>query len=1055
MLFHSFMKKKLKKFFLISGITLSSLVVVLVISFLFIYFNKSFVKNYLEKTIAKSGIQLSIGKLDYGLFPLNVQADSVKVFQEIGGMEVDVSFDELNLKGQLGRLIRKKRPYLEFLNVKGVTCRILIKEVVEEEIDYQMYMRQISDALSNLEELNLENFSIQYITPTNSATLEGCGFVLSDSETEGEYVYSLSSEKIGVDSPSHALMLETSFRSSGKFSLREQPYFEGDMMLRPSRFEFRGETLQLPEIVLKMKGEFPLEKKIMTFPQLELSIPSLLDASASLNLDMSEVSSVVSSTRIHLKDLMKAYALFAPYLKPYIPPQIESFAVEGSVYLEGEYKSISTPSEKKTDFKGMVRIEPTKIRCETPAFAFGSAISGEFKVSGPLPDIRLSGSLDIEEGSLSRDDLSIQEVTLGLSLDGTSASVEVSRLIGSLKGLSFVSEDKKVELDKVGFDGQGRIDITGKKANLDRLEFQFPPLAPIEINAFIDLQPQGEKSVRLKSTKLDSSELLNLFSSFIPGSVLDLGPMGQFDFDISASQSLEAGEEWDFSGTIGLSGGGFHNSSFTFASESLQQKVIFKGKYNLSKQLMEFTADVDLSQGESLWNAYYVDWSQSPFRMKMSGVYHIPLRKLDDFTAETALFSEGKIDVRGWMSFQDASLVDLRVTATKLDLGSLFVFASQGTPIEEYALDLGGDAEAQVNLRMENNNLSLDGRFWIKDGSVINQDKNLLIDGIQVNIPFNYESSAGNGGAQETALEDGYLSIEKFETPYLSFEPFRLDLHAGKNRFVIDPLILDVFGGKAELGRSILTIDPELPSINGLLSFSLRDLDLSKLPVQSEQLSLNGTVLMDFPRVELNPDEIITEGKAEVKMFDATILVEDIKATKPFTKNRTISCNVKFDDLNLEQLTNTIPFGKVTGILKGEVKDLAISYGQPESFILFLESVKTKGVPQKFSLGAVNDLSIISSGESSAIAPNKGFTRFVSEFGYEKIGIYCSLKNDSFTLRGTIREKGVEYLVKRSWLFGISVVNKKPKNRIRFRDMMGRLERIGQSEEATTQKKDL
>ena len=32
-----------------------------------------------------------------------------------------------------------------------------------------------------------------------------------------------------------------------------------------------------------------------------------------------------------------------------------------------------------------------------------------------------------------------------------------------------------------------------------------------------------------------------------------------------------------------------------------------------------------------------------------------------------------------------------------------------------------------------------------------------------------------------------------------------------------------------------------------------------------------------------------------------------------------------------------------------------------------------------------------------------------------------------FTLSGTIKEKGVEYLVKRSWLFGISVVNKKPR----------------------------
>ncbi len=1049
------MKKKLKKFFLISGIALSALVILLVISILFIYFNKSFVKSYLEKSVAQSGIQLSIGKLDYGLFPLNVQADSVKAFQEIGGMEVEVSFDELNLKGQLGRLIRKTRPSLEFLNVKGAAFRILIKEVEEEEIDYQMYMRQISDALSHVEKLNLENFSIQYITPTNSATLERCGFVVSESEKEGEYVFSLNSERIGVDSPPHALLLNASFRSSGRFSFREKPYFEGEMVLHPSQFEFKGETLHLPEVALNIKGEFPYEKKRVSFPKLELSVPLLLDASASLNLDSSEAPSIVSSMEVHLKDLKRAYGLFAPYLKPFIPPQIESFAVEGSVYLEGEYQSIGTSSGKKTDLEGMVRIEPSQIRCETPAFALRSALRGEFEVSGELPDLRLSGSLDLEKGSLSRDDLSIREVTLGLSVEGTSTAVDVSRFNGTLEGFSFVSKDKTVDLDKVGFDGQGRIDIARKKANLDRMEFRFPSLAPVEINALVDLQPQGEKSVRLKSMELDSAEILNLFSDFIPQSVLDLGPMGQFDFDIRASQSPDTGEEWDFSGSMGLTGGGFHNASFTFASESLEQEVAFKGKYNLSKQLVEFTADVDLSRGESLWNAYYMDWSQSPFRMKMSGIYHVPLQKLDDFRAETALFSEGKIDVRGEMSFQDASVVDLRITATKLDLGSMFVFASQGTPIEEYALDLGGDAEAQARLRMENNFLSLEGRFWIKDGSVINQDKNLLVDGIQVNIPFHYESLSGDGGSQDTVLEDGYVSIEKFETSSLSFDPFRLDLHAGKNKFVIDPLTLDIFGGKAELGKSVLTIDPELPSIHGLLSFSLSDLDLSKLPVQSEQIALNGTVLIDLPRVELNPDEILTEGKAEVKMFDTTILIEDIKATKPFTKNRTIFCNVKFDDLNLEQLTNTVPFGKVTGILKGEIKDLAISYGQPERFILFLESVRTKGVPQKFSLGAVNDLSIISSGESSAIASNKGLTKFVSEFGYAKIGIYCSLKNDSFSLRGTIREKGVEYLVKRSWLFGISVVNKKPKNRIRFKDMMSRLERIGQSEGATTQKKDL
>ena len=1051
------MKKKLKKLLIIAGIVLSSILALLVISFLFLYFNTSFVKNYLEKSIAKrGGTRLTIGELDYGLFPLTIQAGSVEVFQEIGGMEVSVSFDDLKLDGYLGRLLWKKRPFLQSIGVEGMTCRIHIKEVEEEmEIDYQMYMRQLSDALSYLQELNLENFSVQYITPTSSAMLHKCRFKISESEKEGEYIYSLHSEKLEMNSPSQQLVLETAFRTSGRFSFLEIFGFEADMVLTPSKCEFKEAVLPLPEVALKIKSEFPPDKKTMSFPRLELSIPSLLDASASLNLDMGEHSSLESSTRIHVLDLQKTFSLLEPYLKPYIPAQLESFEVDGAVLIEGEYTSAATPLEAKTDLKARVLLEPTQIRCETSAFHLDSSVSGEIRTSGLLPDMKLAGSLNITEGALSHDDLSIQEIMLALSFEGTSVSADVSRLQGSLAGLTYRSGDRKIDLDEVRFDGLGSFDINRKKIRLDRLEFHVPPLAPVEMSAFADLQPKGEKSIRIKSAQLDSAELIKLFSPFIPESVQLLEPMGLFDFDVKVNQSLENEEIWDILGTVSLAGGGFHNASFTFASESLQQKVVFNGKYNVSRQLMEFTADVELSQGESLLNAYYMDWSQSPFRMTMSGVYHIPLQKLDDFKAETSLFSEGKINVGGWMTFQEASILDLQVTATKLDLGSLFVFASQGQPIEEFALDLGGVAEAQVRLRMEDNALALNGRVWIKDGSVRNEEKNIQIDGIQVNIPFSYENPAGKSDAEDGALEDGFLSIEKFETPSLSFEPFRLDLHAAKNRFETEPLTLDIFGGQATLGKCVLTIDPEIPSINGLLSFSLAGLDLSQLPVQSDQFSLRGTVLIDLPRVELNPDEILTQGKAELKMFDTTILVEDIRATKPFTKNRTIYCNIKFDDLNLEQLTNTIPFGRVTGILKGEVKDLTISYGQPESFILSLESVKTKGVPQKFSLGAVNDLSIISSGESSAIASNKGFTKFISDFGYQKIGIFCSLKNDSFSLRGTIREKGVEYLVKRSWLFGISVVNKKPKNRIRFKDMMSRLERIGQSEGATTRKKDL
>jgi len=1050
------MKKKLKRLFIISGIVFSSLVVLLIASFLVIYLNKSWVRSYLEKTVSKKdGTQLKIGRLDYGLFPLSVQADSVNVLQVVGGMEIEITLGSLDAKGQLGRILKKKRPFFRSIDASEMTCLIQIKEIEEEmEIDYQMYIRQLAGALSYLEGLGLKNFSFQYITPTNHTYLEKCVFILSGTGKEGEYAYSLSSEEIELASPSQNLFLAGAFQSSGKLSLAEVPSMEVEFSVKPSQFEFRENTIPIPELGLRIKGEFPLERKAMSFPLFEVIIPDFIDASANLEMDMSEGSSIDSSFQVRVKDLSRTYGMLRPYLKPYFPSPLKSLALDGAAYLEGKYRQAGPPSEKTTDLKGMLRIEPTHMSCEAFGFSVENSASGELRIEGRFPDVGITGSLDIRDGRLRRGDLNIQDFSLSVLAAGTSSSLDVSRIRGSFQGLSYSSKEKKVELEKAEFDGKGSFEIIGKKLNLESLTIQALPLSPVEMKAVIDMQPQGERSVHLKTSNLDAERLLSMFSSFIPKEVQDVGPAGHFDFDLKATQSPESPEEWKVSGIMNLSGGAFHNASFTFASESLEQKVAFEGRYNSSCQDMEFTVDLDLSKGESLWNQYYVDWTRSPFQLKMSGVYRIPLNRLDDLSVETSLFSEGKINVQGILSFQDPYLLDLKILGSRLDLGSLYAFLSQGQPMEELALEMGGDVETEIRFRKEKEKLSLDGSFWVKDGSVKNKDQTLFIDGIQVEIPFYLENPGQEDEEKEEQyLKKGYFRIGQFKTPALSLEPFQFDLQAGKNRFMFEPLTLGIFGGQATLGRSVFNLGPEPANFKGMFSFSLKDLDLSKLPFNSEQFSLEGTVQVDLPRVDLSPDEVLTEGKADVNIFGTTIHVENIGATKPFTKNRTIFCDVKFDDLSLEELTNTVPFGKVTGILKGEVKDLAISYGQPERFIMLLESVRKKGVSQKFSLGAVNDLSIISSGEGSALSPNKGFARFVSEFGYEKIGIYCSLKNDNFSLRGTIREKGVEYLVKRSWLFGISVVNKKPKNKIQFKDMMSRLKRIGESEGPTAHKK--
>ena len=48
-----------------------------------------------------------------------------------------------------------------------------------------------------------------------------------------------------------------------------------------------------------------------------------------------------------------------------------------------------------------------------------------------------------------------------------------------------------------------------------------------------------------------------------------------------------------------------------------------------------------------------------------------------------------------------------------------------------------------------------------------------------------------------------------------------------------------------------------------------------------------------------------------------------------------------------------------------------------------------------------------------------------------------------FTVNGTIREGGTEYLVKRGSFSGVDIVNQNPDNRISFKDMVKRIKRVG------------
>jgi hypothetical protein len=155
--------------------------------------------------------------------------------------------------------------------------------------------------------------------------------------------------------------------------------------------------------------------------------------------------------------------------------------------------------------------------------------------------------------------------------------------------------------------------------------------------------------------------------------------------------------------------------------------------------------------------------------------------------------------------------------------------------------------------------------------------------------------------------------------------------------------------------------------------------------------------------------------------------------------------DVLLRDINLEEVSRLFKFGQMGGSIEGEVKGLTISFGQPEAFELEIRSVKKRGIRQYVNAEAVNDLSILSSGTPFS---GKGMLRFIQHFPYSKLGIYCKLKNDVFTLRGTIHEHGIEYLMRKKGIRGIDIINRDPENRIRWKQMVSRLKAIGKGMES-------
>jgi hypothetical protein len=148
-----------------------------------------------------------------------------------------------------------------------------------------------------------------------------------------------------------------------------------------------------------------------------------------------------------------------------------------------------------------------------------------------------------------------------------------------------------------------------------------------------------------------------------------------------------------------------------------------------------------------------------------------------------------------------------------------------------------------------------------------------------------------------------------------------------------------------------------------------------------------------------------------VKVFNGEIVLRKLHLEELFGALPRMSADLEMTNLDLEILTRTFSFGKITGKLDGEIRELYLEQWKPVSFDARFATPEDDRSRHRISQRAVDNISNLGgAGVSGAVS--RTFLRFFEEFGYSRLGISCRLQKGVCAMGGIEAANGGYYLVK-------------------------------------------
>ena len=1060
---------------------------------LYLYTHPSDIKSFIEKSISRStGTEFSIKTLSYSIKPLRIQAQGIVLNPGRGLDGFDLKIHDLRadiaLEGPFGQKTLTFRSFkvnglslhfseemtlpeitagtksTSFLKriLQGAIAYFLFRDIKFQEIELEGgdISARLKDQIIKVKGIHASMNTDHLVEISCSTRIESplkkMSLTASQLHITTESAVSFVNPEIKCVLAAQKMTFKSPEANVKNMKMKAKIFYhhhDKRLSFEPLDIRFEGVTIKEEsnknlsplDLHLKAEGLFDLQESKLNASHFHLRVNEALQLKAELGADFG------AQARIALKLL--DCNLLPRKLLPLLPCRIKEglspITLSGPISLHGNINGLRKSETWSWQCDLKARLKQNQFSFTNEKIRLSSSLSGDIQAEGRFPDMKISVRLEGDESVLSGMGIEPEPFKTSISFTGRYPLYPINNIAIQIPSAKVPVGEKEILIEDIQvLIRNGTLDGEKRSLSLPEIRLDTSWLKNLALSLDVDgkevvMQVRG-KDVHL----MESAIALNILPSGWQFAAMD---------SIQIEATLEEQKYLSFASRVGFRDLGFQNQDESCIGEKISLVTEMNGKVHLKDSYIVADTSLEIDGGEILYDRFYLDLNQNAFSSSFEGRYDISKKALQISRLGLGLKDVITLVIRGGILQKERDHhVHLSVNIPETPLKPIFHhFIFEPFKAEKpflATLNMDGTIFANLELTGKGAEWISRGRLIWHEGEFSTDDNGFSCHGIDLDLPIWYHSpvkddkikSAINeqeSSPKEQAIK-GKLSIKTICIPLLPKQPVNLTLEAEANRLSISsPTIIRIPGGNIRVGPIICEdIFFSGRSIN--TSLTLDSVKANTLLSQIWPDPVKGRIDGRLLPINFKENRLSSSGEIKASLFGGEIILFDIGASGMFTSAPVFRLSARLDDLLLADLTENTSFGKIEGILTGYIKGMEIAYGQPQRFDMLLETVEKKGVPQKISVKAIDNIARIGGGGSPFIGLAGIFTSFFKEFPYKKIGVHAFLENDVFRINGTVKEGEKEYLIKRGSFSGVNVINQNPDNRISFKDMVKRIKRI-------------